>query len=432
MRAEHDADAIVIGGGPAGSTAATRLAQAGHQVILLERDVFPREHVGEALTPSTNNVLRDLGVLAKVEEAGLCHKAGVGWTAPRSPLWKLLSVRTSDYPPPDAVQPYSYNVERAEFDAILLRHAKEQGVRVLQGVGAREVLFEDDRAVGVRASVTDGWERELGARVVIDATGRRCMLANQLGLRRKDRDFNQFSVFSWFEGLRPSPAGFGDFLILHFLGLPRAWAWQIPMKHGRVSVGVVTEKSDFQTSGVGAQEFFASMVARNRTLAHVMAGASPVRPFEVEGDYSYDMSTVSGDGWLLVGDALRFVDPIFSSGVDVALYSGVFAAEAVQAAWQGDDERSSFETYGRRVSDGVDIWYRMTQLFYDLQLLFTWFMVTRDHRRDLVRVLQGNPYMPETQQVARRLIDEMTAARAQIAETEGSLLRPAALSEGVS
>lgn len=432
MTIGHDADAIVVGGGPAGSTTATSLAQAGHQVILLERDVFPREHVGEALTPSTNNVLRDLGVLAKVEEAGFFHKAGVGWTAPRSPLWKLLSVRTSDYPPPDAVQPYSYNVERAEFDAILLRHAKEQGVRVLQGVGAREVLFENDRAVGVRASVTDGWERELGARVVIDATGRRCMLANQLGLRRKDRDFNQFSVFSWFEGLGPSPSGFEDFLMLHFLGLPRAWGWQIPMKHGRVSVGVVTEKSDFQTSGVGAQEFFASMVARNRTLAHVMAGASPVRPFEVEGDYSYDMTTVSGDGWLLVGDALRFVDPIFSSGVDVALYSGVFAAEAVQAAWDGDDERSSFETYGRRVSDGVDIWYRMTQLFYDLQLLFTWFMVTRAHRRDLVRVLQGNPYMPETQQVARRLIDEMTAARAQIAETEGSLLRPAALSEGAS
>jgi flavin-dependent dehydrogenase len=172
-------------------------------------------------------------------------------------------------------------------------------------------------------------------------------------------------------------------------------------------------------------------VARNRTLAHVMADAEPVRPYEVEGDYSYDMSTVSGDGWLLVGDALRFVDPIFSSGVDVALYSGMFAAEAVMQAW-ADDEHASFVAYGRRVSEGVDVWYRMTQLFYDLQLLFTWFMVSREHRRDLVRVLQGNPYMPETQAVARTLIEEMTATREEIAATEGSLLRPAALSKGTT
>lgn len=432
MRTAADADAIVIGGGPAGSTAAGVLARSGHSVILLERDIFPREHVGEALTPSTNNVLRDLGVLPKVEEAGFFHKAGVGWTAPRSPVWKLLSVRTSDYPPPDAVQPYSYNVERAEFDAILLRHAKEQGAQVLQGVSAREVLFESGRAVGVRASVTDGWERELRANVVIDASGRRCMLANQLGLRRKDREFNQFAAFSWFEGLAPSPEGFGDFLMLHFLGLRRAWAWQIPLQHGRASVGVVTDKADFQTSGVGAEEFFATLVGRNRTLAHVMTDARAVRPFEVEGDYSYDMSTVSGDGWMLTGDALRFVDPIFSSGVDVALYSGVFAAQAAMTAWTENDEPGAFEAYSRRVSDGVDIWYRMTQLFYDLQLLFTWFMVTRAHRRDVVRVLQGNPYMPQTQEVARRLIDEMTDAREEIAATEGSLLRPDALSETAS
>jgi len=419
-----DADVVIIGGGPAGAALATLLADAGYRALVVERDVFPREHVGEALTPSTNNVLQQLGVLPRLEEAGFSHKGGVGWTAPRSPIWRYLGVRTSDYPPPGAVQPYSYNVERGDFDAILLRRAHEAGAKVLQGVTAREVLFEDGRGVGVRVAVTDGWERDVRARYVVDASGRRCFLANRLGLRQKDREFNQFAIFSWFENVGPPPEDVRDFLFLHFLGLPRAWAWQIPLRNGITSVGVVTDKVDFQTSGRAQDEFFGDLVGRSRTLARAMDGAAPVRPFEIEGDYSYDTEAITGAGWMLVGDALRFVDPIFSSGVDVALYSARFAFEAISSALAGEDEAAVMERYSERVRSGVQIWYELTDLFYRLQLLFTWFMISRNHRAELVRVLQGNPYLPDTQATAQRLIERMREAHDTIMENPNSLLRP--------
>ena len=425
-----ETDVLIIGGGPAGAALGTLLADAGHRALVVERDIFPREHVGEALTPSTNNVLRDLGVLSRLEEAGFFHKAGVGWTAPRSPLWRYLGVRTSDYPPPDAVQPYSYNVERGDFDAILLRRAHEAGARVLQGVSARDVVFEDGRAVGARLSVDDGWERDVRARLVVDASGRRCFLANRLGLRQKDREYNQFAIYTWFRGVGTPPEGVRDFLFLHFLGLPRAWAWQIPLRNGISSVGVVTDKQDFQSSGRAKEEFFADLVARNRTLAAAMDGAEPIRPWEIEGDYSYETESISGPGWLLIGDALRFVDPIFSSGVDVALYSARFACEAISSILGGEDESAVMARYSDRVRSGVQVWYDLTDLFYRLQLLFTWFMISRNHRAELVRVLQGNPYLPETQATARKLIERMRDAHDTIMDNPNSLLRPPVRSAG--
>ncbi len=422
-----DADLIIVGGGPAGAALATFMAQDGYKVIVIEKDIHPREHVGEALTPSTNLVLDRMGVLPKIEQAGFFHKPGVAWTAPRSKPWKCLAVRNSDYPSPDAVQTYSYNVEREDFDALLLRHAHEAGAKVVQGANVRNVLFEGDRAVGVRVAVTDGWARDLHARAVVDASGRRCLLASQLGLKKKDRSFNQFSIYSWWQGVAPAPESHRDFLFLHFLGLERAWAWHIPLRNGSFSVGVVADKADFKRSGRTHEDFFAGFIARNRTAVAAMGEAQRIRPWAIEGDYSYHMETLVGPGWLLVGDALRFVDPIFSSGVDVALYSAMFAHEALVTTWRGADEGLEFARYQRRVTQGVDVWYELTDLFYRFQLLFTLFLVTRDHRADMVRVLQGNPYLPETQAIARRLLGEM---RDFYERTKGkdSLLRPAALS----
>jgi FADH2 O2-dependent halogenase len=395
---------------------------------VVEKDIHPRDHVGEALTPSTNFVLDRIGVLPKLEEAGFFHKSGVGWTAPRSKPWRFLAVRTSEYPPPHAVQPYSYNVERKDFDALLLRHAHESGAKVLHGVTVREVLFEDSRAVGVRVQVADGWERDLRAKAVIDASGRRCLLASQLRMKKKDPNFNQFSIYSWFRNVQPPPSEYHDFLFLHFLKLERAWAWHIPLRDGKFSMGVVTKKDDFTKSGKSEEDFFESFMQRNRTLAAAMEGAVRIRDWEIEGDYSYRMERFTGPGWLLVGDALRFVDPIFSSGVDVALYSAMFAHETLENVWAGGEEAGLFADYEKRVTQGVDIWYELTDLFYRFQLLFTLFLVKRDHRAQMVRVLQGNPYLEDTQQTARSLIDKMWSFHEQMKDDERSLFRPSALS----
>jgi len=429
---QSDFDAIVIGGGPAGAVTASLLAQNGFRCLVLERDVHPRDHVGESLTPSTNPIFERIGFLEKMEQAQFVHKPGACWTAPRTPVGKFVSIRLAEFPPPGATQFYTYNVERDVFDTLLLRHAHELGAKVLQGVGVQKVIFDGERAVGVTAKFADGWQQDLFARVVVDASGRTSVLARQLKLKRKDPNFNQFGIYSWFRGVEPNPPGFEGFLFLHFLGLERAWAWQIPLRDGICSIGVVTAKEDFSASGGAQDEFFASLVARNTTLTHNMRDASRIRPWWLEGDFSYKIDQLAGKGWLLVGDALRFVDPIFSTGVDVAAYSASYACDAILASMNGSSEEAAFAEYARRVSDGVDAWYDLIALFYKLQNLFTLFAVQRRYRENVVRILQGNLYVPESLARAREMISVMQEAYDRTIDRPDNLLRRGALAEQIA
>jgi FADH2 O2-dependent halogenase len=423
----EDADVIIIGGGPGGSALGTFLARDGRKVIILEKDIHPRDHVGESLTPSTNLIFQELGFLDKLNDAGFIHKPGTGWNAPRSPLWKFVEIWLFEYPIPNGPQPYTYNIERDEMDTMLLRHAHEHGVKVLQGVKVQRVLFEDGRAVGVRAQVTDGWERDLRAKVVVDATGRRCLLANQLKLKHKDSNFNQFCIYSWFEGVTEPPERFKGFTLFYFLGLNQGWTWHIPLRNGKTSMGVVLDKEDFQKTGMDHEEFFYSLVKRNRTFTDAMKNAVRVRPWWVEGDYSYKVDRFAGPGWLLIGDALRFVDPIFSSGVDVALFSAKYAYETITKSFQAGDEAGAFAEYESRVQTGVDVWYELISMFYRLQNLLTRYATAPHRRESIVRTLQGNPYIPETQERARKLLAQMQDSYEKVMNTPGSLLRPWAM-----
>ena len=423
-----DADVIVIGGGPAGSVLASLLAQAGYRALVLERDIHPRDHVGESLTPSSTPVFRQIGIHHKIEEAGFVHKPGACWTAPNAPIGKYVEIRLGEFPLAAAKQGYTYNVERNVLDTMLLRHAHDLGAKVVQGVQVQKVLFDGDRAVGVRAKVTNGWEQDLSARVVVDASGRRCLLASQLDLKRKDPILNQFAIYSWFKGVEPHPPGTEGVIFLHFLGLERAWAWQIPMRNGLVSVGMVVDRADFKKYGVDKEEFFQSLVERNRTLKHNMRHAERVREWWLEGDYSYSVDKIAGKGWMMIGDAQRFVDPIFSTGVDVATNSALHAFNAIDAVWKGEDEEETFAAYERRIMEGTAAWYDFICLFYKLQNLFTMFAVDKRTHEDVVRVLQGNLYFPETIERARRLIARMEATYDAIMTQPNNLLRPGALS----
>jgi FADH2 O2-dependent halogenase len=423
MDRELHTDVIIIGGGPAGATLGGLLGMEGHKALILENDIHPRDHVGESLVPGNNFVLNRLGFLPKMEQAGFIHKEGVGWTAPESRLWNLVAIKTSDFPAPNAVQTYSYNVDREWFDAMLLRHAHELGAKVLEGAQVKRVLFEGDRAIGVRVSVA-GYEKDLYSKFVVDASGRRCLLGTQLGLKRKDAQFNQFCIWSWFSGVGDPPPGHEGMVIFHFLGLERAWAWQIPIRDGATSVGIVTDKVDFTKSGRSHEEFFESLVARNKTFKHAMAGAERTRDWVIEGDYSYRMDKIAGPGWIMIGDAFRFVDPIFSSGVDVALNSAQFAHDAILKTWEGSDEEQTLEEYSTKVTNGVDVWYETTRLFYKLQSLFGRFALDRRYREAIARSLQGNPYNPVNQERSKWILAIMEEAYEEVIDDPNNLLRP--------
>jgi 1H-pyrrole-2-carbonyl-[peptidyl-carrier protein] chlorinase len=422
-----DTDVIVIGGGPAGSVTASLLAQAGHSVLLLEQDIHPRDHVGESLTPSSTPIFRQIGFHQKMEDAGFIHKPGACWTAPTSSVGKFIEIRLGEFPLEAAKQPYTYNVERDVLDSMLIRHAHELGAKVVQGVRVEKVLFEGERAVGVQAKVISGWEQELIAKIVVDASGRRCLLASQLGLKRRDQFLNQFAMYSWFKNVEPHPPGTEGVIFLHFLGLERAWSWQIPLRNGLVSVGMVVDRADFKKYGANKDEFFDSLVERNRTLSHNMRHAERVREWWMEGDYSYTIDKLVGNGWMLVGDAQRFVDPIFSTGVDVATNSALYAFQSIDAVLKGADQAQVFGEYERKLSEGTDAWYDFIRLFYKLQNLFTMFATNKRYHEQVVRVLQGNLYNPESIKRARDLITNMEETYASIMAQPSNLLKQGAL-----
>jgi FADH2 O2-dependent halogenase len=412
-----DADVIVIGGGPAGATVGAYLGRAGHRVIVLERDIHPREHVGESLVPATNIVTHDLGFWEKLEGSQFVKKPGATWTGIKGRVGSEFVVTFAEVPQNIPNPEYTYHVDRAAFDAMYLKHASELGAEVIQGVNVLKVLFEGDRAVGVRVKLL-GREFDLRSRFVVDASGRRCLLGKQLGMWEKDQQFNQFAIYSWFKGVNPPSEETAEYIHVHFLPVNRGWVWHIPIYDGITSVGAVTEKSDFMKSGKGHEEFFNELLAMTPNTRHILNGAERVRPYYIEGDYSYKMDEFAGPGWLLVGDAARFVDPIFSSGVSVAMRSGQFASQALERALAGD-EGDAFREYHETVDRGVQIWYEWITLYYKLQALFTRFSGKPEYKKDIQQLLQGEVFDKD----AVKVLDRMKQALAVVEADEDHAFR---------
>lgn len=407
------ADVIIIGGGPAGSILGSYLAREGVSTLLLEADHHPRPHVGESLVPSTTRVFREIDFLTTMESSGFVRKYGASWHPANGRAGSGLAIDFSEFPQAGVDQDYTWHVDRSRFDALLLGHARKLGAEVAQGVRVREVIFENGYAVGVRVRL-GGVETELGARVVVDCSGRKTLLGRQLHWLRKDPHFDQYAVHAWFEGLERGDGEDADHIHIYFLPVRRGWVWQIPITETITSVGVVAEKSEFTRSRHGKEGWFQEHSGTNPALAKALAGARRINDFKTEGDYSYCMDRFVGNGFLLVGDAARFVDPIFSSGVSVAAESARFAAGAIQKALsEGDVSEAAFQPYEERVRRGVGVWYEFITLYYRLLPLFTYFIRSPRHRIEVLRLLQGEVY-------DRDEVPVLGAMREFIAATEGN------------
>ncbi len=413
------ADVVIIGGGPAGAVLGSYLAKAGVDTIILERATHPRPHVGESLVTSTTRVFKDLDFLEKMDVAGFPRKYGAAW----HPTTKEgeFSIWFKEFPQEGVDQDYTYHVDRAQFDLMLLQHAQSLGAKVVQGVAAREVLFDGDRANGVRISI-DGSDTVIPARVVVDASGRNTILGNQLRLRHRDPIFNQTAVYAWFENVNRGKEPTEDFIHIYFLPTPRAWVWQIPVSDTVTSVGVVAENATFKKMGGRKDDFFHEMVKASPDLVTALADARQVTDFEAEAEYSYYMDRVVGDGWLLIGDAARFVDPIFASGVSIAIYSSKFASEVIIPALEQDDvSAAAFQPYADKLSAGVTIWYDFIRLYYKLQHIFTHFISNDDYRQQLLQLLQGEVFERDEAPVLKAMREVIHT----VETTDGHLWKPA-------
>lgn len=416
---QYDADVIVIGGGPAGSATSSYLAMNGYRVVVFERDIHPREHVGESLVPATNRVLEDIGFWDKMGDYGWVRKPGATWTGFKGNVGSEVVVTFADAPMENINQDYTYHVDRARFDCELLKHASLLGAQVFQGANVLRVnTDENGRAVGVRARFLDK-ELDFSSRYVVDASGRRGLLGKQLGLWEKDGQFDQMAVYSWFSNVKPPSEETAEYIHIHFLPIERGWVWQIPIYEGITSVGVVVEKSVFQASGKDYGAFFHEVAQLSNNTKHILSEATRIRDWSVEADYSFKMNRFAGDAWMLVGDAARFVDPIFSSGVSVAVNSAKFAFEALDAALKGGDETEAFTAYNDKVQRGVQIWYEWITIYYKLQALFTRLGKDKENKRQMQQLLQGDVY----DRNAVDVLDKMKALVKSVEENENHLYR---------
>ncbi len=412
------ADVVIVGGGPAGSTLGCYLSAAGVDNLILEQANHPRPHVGESMVTATTRIFNDIGFIPQMEREGFPHKYGASWHPINGA--RQFDIAFREFPQEGVNQDYTYHVDRSRFDHLLLRHAEDRGSKVVQGVSVRDVLMDDDgTACGVTAEI-DGKSIDFDAKIVVDASGRHTLLGRKFGLKVNDPHFNQFAVHAWYEDVDRGEGESQDYIHIYFLPFKRGWAWQIPITDTVTSIGVVAEKEVFRTSKGDLEAYMDNLVESNPSLARRMAPATRVNELKQEGNYSYSMSRFSGPGYVLLGDAARFVDPIFSSGVSVAMHSAKFASgPIIEALRTGDVGEGAFDSYDEQLKKGVQNWYEFIKLYYRCLPIFTRFIQDPEHRLDLLRLLQGDVYDADGVPV----LHAMREAIEVIENTEGHLLQ---------
>jgi len=381
-------DVVVVGGGPAGSAAASALARGGHSVLVLERDPFPRFHIGESQLPWINGVLEEIGAAEKIAAAGFVRKWGASFTTADGE-WSQYADFSRAVEVPQA---QTWQVPRHEFDQLLLEHAASLGADVRHGCCADDVVFAED-GVTLTVSMLDGTRSTIRGGALIDASGRNGFMAKRIGERHKDPLLQNISIHRQYEGVpRAEGRRAGDIRMV--TRSDGGWFWFIPISDSVMSVGVVVPQASYRAgSRRSADETLDHMVAETPAAAALLAEAMPITTARFEADYSYVHSRMAGDRFVLVGDAAAFLDPIFSTGVLLAMQSGIEAATAIsEGLRRGDLTASRFAAYERRVRRRYQHFRRFVVGFYDPAFRDLWFSPSAPlgMREAVLSVLAGN------------------------------------------
>jgi flavin-dependent dehydrogenase len=361
-------DVAIIGGGPAGSTAATLLAKAGRRVIVFEREKFPRFHIGESLLPFSMQAFDRLGVREKLDRTFLPKYGGEIMSACGSRGVKFYfkdGFRSQ--------RDRSYQVTRSEFDKLLLDHSQENGAEVREETEVTKLVFLDDW-VKIDIQQVDGARSTIDARYLLDCSGRQTLLGGLFDLKNTYDHLQKFSVFAHYDNVDRLP-GKDATLIRMVRGLDR-WFWMIPLTERRTSIGVVMDTSTFRATKLAPEPALEKFIAEQPLMVERMKNAVRVSPVYSAGDYSYRNKCLAGDRWLLVGDAAGFIDPVFSSGVFLAIMSAEKAADTLEEVLSDESKRRRlFNKYSRTVNRVMDIyltfvnaWYQRSKEFLEVFL----------------------------------------------------------------
>ncbi|MGH9441655.1 MAG: NAD(P)/FAD-dependent oxidoreductase [Thermoanaerobaculia bacterium] len=353
-------DVIVVGGGPGGASTAGFLARAGVDVLVLEKLEFPRFRIGESLLPFQLPILERLGVLEKVRRANFMVKPGATFLAEDSGGRRTVNFVHGW----DGEHSFSYQVPRAEFDSLMLGHARECGAEVRHGVDVKRVLFDGARAFGVEVQESDGSRREIRARVIVDASGGAAILSGPLKLRVPYPKMRRAALFAHYRNARPHPdARPGDILLPI---RPDAWFWHIPFSDGSASVGAVFEPEKGKGRAGDVDGLLASLLAESPAMSFVLEGAERISEVRGASDFSWRSRFFAGEGWALVGDAAGFLDPTFSTGVFLAMTMGekVAAAIAPALARKGSVSRRDLLGFERESLKVLNAFRRYVEAFY--------------------------------------------------------------------